>query len=86
MRTNQYERMSRNATSYKIKEKHIKYLLKIIRKNPTWSIKIIWANMNSKFSDFEVTENHLSRVIRDNNITRKGQGEDITQLQDKENL
>lgn len=32
---------------------------------------MLWTNINSKYNDFNISENHLSRVIRDNNITRK---------------
>ena len=32
---------------------------------------MLWNDIKVKFSDFEISENHLSRVIRENNIIRK---------------
>ena len=52
-------------------KKHVVYLLKLLKKNPTWSVQLLWNAMNIKFSDFNITRRHLSTVIRDNNITRK---------------
>ena len=66
-----YDRKKRVTESYKIKQKHVKYLIKTVKKNPTWSIKMLWNDIKVKFSDFEISQNHLSRVIRYNNITRK---------------
>lgn len=61
----------RTAKSYKIKEKHVKYVIKVIEKNPQASIKILWETLKQKFKDFNISQGHLSEVIRDNNITRK---------------
>jgi hypothetical protein len=49
----------------------VKYLKKLIKSNPTWSINMLWNKLNSKFNDFEISESHLARVVRQNNITRK---------------
>lgn len=38
---------------------------------PTLSISMLWQKIKSKYNDFDITETHLSRVIRDNNYTRK---------------
>lgn len=38
---------------------------------PTFSISTLWKKIKSKYNDFDITETHLSRVIRDNNYTRK---------------
>ena len=32
---------------------------------------MLWKKIKSKYNDFDITETHLSRVIRDNNYTRK---------------
>lgn len=55
--------------SYKMLKKHVIYLLKLLKKNPTWSVQLLWNSMNIHFSDFNITRRHLSTVIRDNNIT-----------------
>lgn len=65
------DRKARDSTSYKIKQKHVNYLLKIIQKNPRWSVKMYWKALYKKYNDFEISEGHLAKVIRDNNITRK---------------
>ena len=45
--------------------------MKLLDKNPTWSIKLLWENTREHFDDFEISQSQLSRVIRDNNVTRK---------------
>ena len=65
------KRKTRPAVAYKVKEKHVKYILKLVKKNPTWSIQMYMSNIKEKYSDFEISNSQLSRVIRDNNLTRK---------------
>jgi len=65
------DRPKRQNKSYKTKRKHVDYAIKLVNKNPTWSIKLLWSNIKDKYDDFEITQTQLSRVIRDNNITRK---------------
>ena len=43
----------------------------MLKKTPTLSISMLWKKIKSKYNDFDITETHLSRVIRDNNYTRK---------------
>lgn len=66
-----FERKSRPSVAYKVKETHVKYILKLVQKNPTWSIQMYMSNIKEKYSDFEISNSQLSRVIRDNNLTRK---------------
>ena len=68
---NSLERKSRLAVAYKVREYHVKYILKLVKKNPTWSIQMYMSNIKEKYSDFEISNSQLSRVIRDNNLTRK---------------
>ena len=65
------ERKNRHSKSYKIEEKHIKYLLKLLKKYPRWSVKLYWQDMCENFDNFSISQGHLAKVIRDNNITRK---------------
>jgi transposase-like protein len=65
------KRQNRESVSYKIKQKHVAYSLKIIKKNQHISIKKLWLKLKAKYSDFNITEEHLGIVIRNNNITRK---------------
>ena len=66
-----FERSYRKSVSYKVKEKHVKYILKLVKKNPTWSIQMLMCNIKEKYIDFDISNSQLSRVIRDNNLTRK---------------
>ena len=68
---NSLERKSRLAVAYKVRESHVKYILKLVKKNPTWSIQMYMSNIKEKYSDFEISNSQLSQVIRDNNLTRK---------------
>ena len=65
------DRPERETKSYKVKKKHVEYVLKLLKKNPTWSIKLLWDDIKAHFDDFEISQSQLSRVIRDNNVTRK---------------
>ena len=68
---NKLETSHQTKKSYKIKQKHVNYALKMLNKTPTLSISMLWKKIKSKCNDFDITETHLSRVIRDNNFTRK---------------
>ena len=65
--SNNLETQKQEKESYKIKEKHVKYALDVLKKQPTLSISMLRA----KFSDFVISQGHLAKVIRDNNLTRK---------------
>jgi len=65
------ERKNKIPISYKIKQKHVNYALKIIKKNQHISINKLWLKLKARFSDFDVTVEHLGVVVRNNNITRK---------------
>lgn len=65
------DRPKRQNKSYKTKRKHVDYAIKLLNKNPTWSINLLWSNIKDKYDNFDITQTQLSHVIRDNNITRK---------------
>ena len=65
------ERKTKKSVSYKIKEKHVKYAKKLLAQNNELSINILWSKIKTKYDDFDISQGHLARVIRDNNITRK---------------
>ena len=65
------ERKNKIPIYYKIKQKHVKYSLKTIKKNQHISINKLWLNLKKKFSDFDITVEHLGVVVQNNNITRK---------------
>lgn len=68
---NKLDRKNIVRISYKIKKKHVNYALKELNKNKEISINILWNKIRKKYDDFNITPGHLSRVIRDNNVTRK---------------
>ena len=69
--TKSLDRKGRSYESYKIKQKHVNYAIKILEKNQIFSIQRILTIVKRKYPDCEVTSYHLGRVIRENNITRK---------------
>lgn len=71
IKNNKLENLTQKKKSYKIKQKHVNYALKMLKKIPTLSISMLCKKIKSKYNDFDITETHLSRVIRDNNYTRK---------------
>ena len=68
---NTLSRKKKIGKSYKVKEKHIKLALSIIKKYPHISIQGLWIMLRKKYTDFTITPQHLGVVIRDQNITRK---------------
>lgn len=68
---NKLENLTQKKKSYKIKQKHVNYALKMLEITPTLSISMLWKKIKSKYNDFDITETHLFRVIRDNKYTRK---------------
>ena len=69
--TKELERKKRKAVSYKITQKEVDYVKRLIETYPTYSIHLLWNKMSERFDNFSISESQLRRVIRDNNITRK---------------
>ena len=65
------DRKQRIGISYKVKQKHVEYAKKLLKKNNELSIHILWSKLKTKYTDFNISQGHLAKVIRDNNITRK---------------
>ena len=65
------ERKVRDCSSYKIKEKHVKYALLYLELHPSSPMLVIHQALKKKYRDYNITAKHLGRVIRDQNITRK---------------
>jgi transposase len=68
---NTLSRKKKIGKSYKVKEKHIKLALSLIKKYPHVSIQSLWIMLRKKYIDFTITPQHLGVVVRDQNITRK---------------
>ena len=67
----QIKRHNRQSVSYKIKNKHVKYALELLKENKHMSMEYLAKKIKEKYKDFDITFQHLGKVIRDNNITRK---------------
>jgi transposase len=65
------DRNNREPISYKIKQKHIDYALKLLTENKHYSMEELVKRIKKNYDDFNITPQHLGQVIRDNNITRK---------------
>ena len=42
------DRPKRQNKSYKTKRKHVDYAIKLLNKNPTWSINLLWSNIKER--------------------------------------
>lgn len=62
---------SRKQGSYKVKQKHVDMIKKIIKEYPDIYLWEIHELMQQKFKDYNISWQHLHDVILDNNITRK---------------
>jgi transposase-like protein len=67
----QIKRNSRKSISYKIKNKHVKYALELLKDNKHSTMEYLAKKIKEKYKDFDITPQHLGKVMRDNNITRK---------------
>ena len=65
------KRNNRPPVAYKINKEQVKFLLDEIKKNKTITMDDLLVKAKDKFVDFDITPRHLSRVVRDNNITLK---------------
>ena len=65
------KRYSRKAVSYKVKQKHVKYILEKVKNKQTIIMSELLKDFQKKFPDFNVTRKWLGQIIRDNNVTRK---------------
>lgn len=65
------KRSDKISISYKIKQKHVDYALKLLTENKHYSMEELVKRIKKKYDDFNITPQHLGQVVRDNNITRK---------------
>jgi len=71
IQTNSLLRLHPPSCSYKIRKIHLDEALQYLSSHQTASIPELHAYLKNKFDDFSITDDHLGRVIRDNNLTRK---------------
>jgi transposase-like protein/transposase len=65
------KRHNRLPVSYKITKKQVKYAIKKVKQNEQISMKELVKIVKKKYDDFDITPQHLGKVLRDNNLTRK---------------
>jgi transposase len=65
------QRKPRKSISYKVKKEQVKTALNMIDKNEQLTMDELLFDMKQKYKDFNITRQHLGRIIRTNNRTRK---------------
>ena len=65
------QRRNRKAIAYKLHNEEVDCILQEIQKNKTITMKDLLIKVKMKFPKFDITERHLGRVVRDNNVTLK---------------
>jgi transposase len=65
------QRKPRKSMSYKVKKEQVKTAVNMIDKNEQLTMDELLFNMKQKYKDFNITRQHLGRIIRTNNRTRK---------------
>jgi transposase len=61
----------RKPKAYKVHKEHVDFLLQEIQKNKTITIDDLLYLLKNKYPDAQLSQSHLHRIIRDNNITLK---------------
>ena len=69
--TKNISRKNRTPISYKINKDQVKTAVNMIDKNEQLTMDELLSSMKQKYNDFDITPQHLGRVIRANNRTRK---------------
>jgi transposase len=69
--TGEIKRSNRKAISYKVTKDHVKYAVKMLKENEQITMTELSKIIKKKYKDFNVTQQHLGKVLRDNNKTRK---------------
>ncbi len=57
--------------SYKIRKKHVKYIISLIDKKPTITLDDILSHFHKKFKDITLSRTHLGNIIKYANFTYK---------------
>lgn len=65
------KRHSRKPVSYKITKNEVNYAIKLLKANEQITMSELVKLIKKKYKDFDITPQHLGKVLRDNNKTRK---------------
>lgn len=61
----------RKEGSYKVRKKHVEFIIALIKQKPLITLSDILANFHKKFDDITLSKTHLSNIIKFANITFK---------------
>lgn len=64
-------RKIKNAISYKVKKDQVKTALNILDKNEQYTMSELSMLLKEKYKDFDISPQHLGRIMRNHNRTRK---------------
>ena len=65
------ERLHRPSMSYKITKEQVKYAIRLLKQNEQITMTELKKLILDKYPLFDITSQHLGKVLRDNNKTRK---------------
>ena len=65
------KRYNKKPISYKVKKEHVKFIMDEVSKSKTITMDDLLCKLKDKYKNINITSRHLSRIIRDNNITLK---------------
>jgi len=65
------KRYSRKSISYKITKDQVKYAITLLKKNQQINMTELVKLIKKKYKEFDITSQHLGKVLKDNNKTRK---------------
>jgi transposase len=64
-------RQSRVPVAYKVKQEHVSFILNELEKNKSITIAMLLDKLKKAFPDLDISQMHVWRIVRDNNITLK---------------
>ena len=70
-KTGNIKRKKKHYIAYKVKEKYVKFIKEVIKKDKTITMKDLLEELRKKYPSVNITQMHLSRIVRDNNISLK---------------
>jgi hypothetical protein len=65
------ERFNRPSISYKITKEQVQYAIILLKQNEQITMTELKKLILDKYPMFDITSQHLGKVLRDNNKTRK---------------
>jgi len=65
------KRYNRTPVAYKVSREHVKFILSELKTNKTITMEDLLIKLQRQFQDLELSERHLTQVVKDNNVTLK---------------